>query len=190
MRIAARVIAVAAATLLSGCVTPPRDVVEYLDEETAASITAVQAPLVFARPQPHASANSRDYATMVAASVNRSGKYEYLLLVYVWSTLDPRTEDNINVDDDKLLLFADDREIKLEKDQRSSQEAGIARPLYVPAGTRSPPRVYPTDLDTLRFISRAQRMRMQLGDNNIELFEIWSDAGRADLERFTRIASE
>jgi hypothetical protein len=42
---------------------------EYLDEETAATITVVGDPLVFACAQPNLAANVRDYVTLAAAAV-------------------------------------------------------------------------------------------------------------------------
>ena len=41
---------------------------EYLDEETAATITVVAEPLVFACPRPELAANVRDYVTLAAAA--------------------------------------------------------------------------------------------------------------------------
>jgi len=63
---------------------------EYLDEETAATVTVVAEPLVFALPRPELAANVRDYVTLAAAAVDRNGKLSYVLIVYFWSTVDPR----------------------------------------------------------------------------------------------------
>src|SRR3979490_821715 len=63
---------------------------EYLDEQTGATVTAVDSPLVFARARTELAANLRDYVTLAAASVNRGGKVEYVLIAYVWSTIDVR----------------------------------------------------------------------------------------------------
>ncbi|MGH8264254.1 MAG: hypothetical protein ACRET4_12300 [Steroidobacteraceae bacterium] len=69
---------------LAGAATA-HDPIEYLDEKTAATVTAVHAPLVFARERRDVAANLRDYVTLVAASVNRSGNISYVLIAYFWS---------------------------------------------------------------------------------------------------------
>lgn len=45
---------------------------EYLDENTGATITTVDQPLVFAVERNDVAANLRDYVTLAAAAVNRS----------------------------------------------------------------------------------------------------------------------
>jgi len=74
-----------ALVLIAGC-TSARAIPqphEYLDEQTGATVTAVDAPLVFARERSERAANLRDYVSVVAASVNRGGKVEYVLIAYV-----------------------------------------------------------------------------------------------------------
>jgi len=152
---------------------------EYLDPVTAASVSSVSTPIVFARPHQDVSANSRQYATVVGASVNRSGHYEYLLLVYVWSTIDPRLGAGIHPGD-TLVLLADDRAIRLQRDGRSLPETGIARRLLAPRHARGGPRIYRIDQATMQFIAGAQRLRMQLeGDGDARPFDVWEDGRRA-----------
>ena len=71
---------------------------EYLDETTGATVTVVDRPLVFARERNERAANLRDYVTLSAASVNRGGKVEYVLVAYLWSTLDPRFAPTVGAD--------------------------------------------------------------------------------------------
>lgn len=159
---------------------PPR---EYLDPVTAASVTVVASPIVFARAHQDVSSNSRQYATVAAVSVNRSGRYDYMLLVYMWSTVDPRLAADVHPAE-TVLLLADDRAIKLTRDGRTLKEAGLAHPVHAPAHTRGAPRLYRTDKATVEFISKARRLRLQLeGDEDPRPFDIWTD-GRADLARF------
>src|SRR5579859_1493522 len=107
---------------------PPPHAVEYLDPVTAAMVSSVSKPIVFARAHPDVAANARQYATVVGASVNRAGHYEYLLLVYFWSTVDARLGVAAHPGD-VMVLLADDRAIRLQRDGRSLQETGIATPL-------------------------------------------------------------
>jgi hypothetical protein len=151
---------------------------EYLDPVTAAMVSSVTAPIIFARAHADVAANARQYANIVGASVNRSGHYEYLLLVYLWSTVDARLGAAAHPGD-TLVLLADDRAIRIQRDGRSLREVGIARPLLAPLHTRGPPRIYKTDRATLQFISTARHLRLQLeGDQDVRPFDLWKDGRR------------
>jgi hypothetical protein len=151
---------------------------EYLDPVTAATVSSVTAPIIFARAHQDVAANARQYATVVGASVNASGHYEYVLLVYLWSTVDARLGAGAHPGD-TLVLLADDRAIRLGRDGRTLKEVGIAKRLLAPLHTRGPPRIYKTDRATLQFISTARHLRMQLeGDPDARPFDIWKDGRR------------
>jgi len=142
-------------------------------------VTSVSAPMVFARAHQDVSANSRQYLTVAAVSINRSGRYEYLLLVYLWSTVDPR----LGIDrhpGQNLIWLADDRAIRLVRDGRSMKEAGVSRALYAPDHWHGRPRIYRTDRQTLLFLSSAKRLRLVLeGDDDARPFDVWTDGRRA-----------
>jgi len=174
---------------LTGCAgapAPSPESPQYLDPVTAAMVTSVSSPMVFARAHQDVSANSRQYLTVAAVSVNRSGRYEYLLLVYLWSTVDPRLGADRHPGQN-LIWLADDRAIRLVRDTRSMQEAGVSRPLYAPEHQRgrlahgsSGPRIYRTDRQTLLFLSSAKRLRLVLeGDDDARPFDVWTDGRRA-----------
>ena len=168
---------------LAGCSFPTPAPPEYLDPDTAALITTVTAPIVFARSHLDVAANARQYATVAAVSINRSGRYEYVLLVYLWSTVDPR----LGIDrhpGQNVILLADDRAIRLVRDSRSMHEVGISTPLHAPEHIRGQPRIYRTDRETLQFLAGARRVRLLLeGDEDPRPFDIWTD-GRRDLAQF------
>ena len=173
---------------LAACVHPSRKPPEYLDPDTAASVASVASPTIFARAHQDVAANAREYATVVGASVNRAGRYEYVLLVYLWSTVDPRLGAGRHPGDN-LILLADDRAIRLQRDVRSLREVGIAKPLDRPLHTRGPPRVYRIERETLRFAANAGRLRLQLeGDGDARPFEVWQD-GRRELALLANAAN-
>ena len=89
--------------------SPPR---EYLDEETGATVTLQSEALVFAYSRRELAANARDYVSLQAAAVNRAGKVSYVLISYVWSTVDPRMREEPLPSIDLVLLHADDRRIQ------------------------------------------------------------------------------
>jgi hypothetical protein len=174
---------------LTGCAGAPAPAPEspqYLDPVTAAMVTSVSSPMVFARAHQDVSANSRQYLTVAAVSINRSGRYEYLLLVYLWSTVDPRLGADRHPGQN-LVWLADDRAIRLVRDGRTMQEAGVSRPLFAPehwherlARGSSGPRIYRTDRQTLLFLSSARRLRLVLeGDDDPRPFDVWTDGRRA-----------
>jgi hypothetical protein len=149
---------------------------EYLDEETAATITVVGEPLVFACPRPELAANVRDYVTLAAAAVNRNGKVSYVLIAYFWSTVDPRLRRDAMPSPEPLVLQADDRRIELKLRGHSAHEAGIGAPVHAPPGAAVTPNVYGTDLATLRFVSEARRLTIVADSDGVPLgYELWED---------------
>jgi hypothetical protein len=156
----------------------PRRPAEYLDPVTAAMVSSVNSPIIFARAHQDVAANARQYANVVGASVNKQGHYEYLLLLYLWSTVDVRLGAGTHPGD-TLVILADDRAFRIQRDGRSLKEAGIAKPLLRPLHFRGSPRIYLTDRATLEFISTAHHLRIQLeGDQDARPFEVWKDGRR------------
>jgi hypothetical protein len=182
------------ASVFAGCADAPApESPQYLDPVTAAMVTYAGSPMVFVRAHQDVSANSRQYLTVAAVTVNRSGRYEYLLLVYLWSTVDPRLGADRHPGQN-LIWLADDRAIRMVRDGRSMQEAGVSKPLYAPEHWRgrlahgssglahgsSGPRIYRTDRQTLLFLSSAKRLRLVLeGDDDARPFDVWTDGRRA-----------
>lgn len=167
-------------SLLACKARPPRHPDEYLDPVTAAMVSSVTGPIIFARPHQDVAANARQYANVIGASVNRSGHYEYVLLVYIWSTVDARLGAGAHPGE-TLVFLADERAIRLQRDGRSLKEVGIAKPPLAPLHYRGSPRIYRTDRDTMKFIAAAHHVRLQLeGDQDARPFDIWKD-GRREL---------
>jgi len=159
---------------------------EYLDEETGATITVVAEPLVFAYARPELAANVRDYATLAAAAVDRTGKISYVLIAYFWSTVDPRLRRDAALAAEPLVLSADDRRITLALRARSPHEAGIGVPVHAPPGNAAAPNVYATDLATLRYVAEARRLTLVADSGGTPLsYELWEDH-RAALRAFVQ----
>jgi hypothetical protein len=162
---------------------------EYLDEETAATISVVGQPIVFARERPERAAHVRDYVTMAAATVNRSGKIDYIVIAYFWSTLDERGKPSSARPSDNLILAADDRRISLPLQGHSAHDAGIGTPVHAPPGHAVTPNVYRTDLATLRFISEARSLAVLAdADDPTTRYELWDDH-RAALRSLVELLS-
>ena len=164
---------------------------EYLDDRTAATITVVAEPMVFAAARPDLAANVRDYVTLAAAAVDRSGQVSYVLIAYYWSTVDPWLRREPLRAPEPLPLQADDRRIRLTSLGQTAREAGIGLAVHAPAGSDVPPHTYPTDLATLRYICEARHLSIVV-DTQVEplgAFELWQD-GRAALREFVRHVSD
>ena len=175
---------------LVSCATVPEASApsEYLDEQTGATVTAVDKPVVFARDRSERAANLRDYVTIAPAAVNRGGNREVVLVAYIWSTLDARFEP-AKADTNSLVLVADDRRIRLNANGKTPADLGIARAVYAPPGQAVKPLVFPTDIATLRFIAATRSLQVQTSiDDVVVSYEIWDDQ-RAAVDRFARFLS-
>jgi hypothetical protein len=185
----AAVTAALLAWVLAGCAArpgafeePEPERGEYLDTQTGATVTVVEQPFVFARERSERAANLRDYVDISAATVNRAGKREYVLVAYVWSTLDARFSPVNSARE--LVLSADDRRLVLSANGKTPSDLGIARPVHAPKGQKLVPLVFPTDLDTLRFVAASRALSVQVGSEGDELaYGLWAD-GRPALAKF------
>jgi hypothetical protein len=162
------------------------DPIEYLDENTGATISAVARPLVFAIERSDVAANLRDYVTLAAAAVNRSGRIQYVLVAYRWSTLDARALDSVAAADAALVLAADDRRIRLVAEGHTPHELGVDRLIHPPPNVAATPIVVLTDFGTLRFIAAARRLSIMTDtDPAAPRYELWDDQ-RSSLAGFVR----
>ena len=158
---------------------------EYLDEETGATVTLMSQPLVFAYARPDLAVNARDYVTLEAAAVNRSGKVTYVLIGYFWSTVDPRLREEPLATPDVLQLQADDRRIQLSTRGHTAHDAGIGMTVDAPPGAKAP-NVYGTDLATLRFIGESRHLALVFDTERTTLsYDLFEDR-RGALKGFVR----
>jgi len=108
--------------------------------------------------------------------VNRSGKLDYVLITYFWSTVDPRLRQDALPSPQQLLLQADDRLIRLSLRGQTAREAGIGMQVDAPPGSSSSPNVYGIDLDTLGFIAASRRVALVIDtDPSALTYDLWED---------------
>jgi hypothetical protein len=176
-RLAARAVILAVA--LSACTTLPGTASpeEYLDPETAATISIVGKPLVFAHERPERAAHMRDYVTLAAAAVNRSGKTDYVLVAYDWTTFDEHGRSGeTHSATTTLVVAADDRRITLNLAGHSAHDVGIGTPVHPPPVGSATPDIYRTDLATMRFIAAARHLAvLKQSDTAATAYTIWDD---------------
>lgn len=166
-------------SLLVGCAGPgtvaPR---EYLDEKTAATITVVADPWVFANDR-SASGDERDFLNVYAIDVNRQGDHRQYLAVLQWWPPPGMSSTPT------LELQSQDRTIPLRPVLTSARELGISQPLVTSHPPASKWWYFPVDKQILGAIARSQNVRATFvsGDARIE-YIMWRD-GRADVAELT-----
>ena len=174
VRPAASVLAVA---MLSGCVAsaPSSGEREYLDEQTAATVTVGSSELVFARERPELAVNARDYLTLVPVDVNRAGAHAQYFFGYAWSTIDRGATGSERPAMPRFDLVADGRRIPLVPHEGSLGALGLGE-LPVPPPSRSATvLVAPATREQLEFVRSASDVRaLMLGDQGSERFDLWS----------------
>jgi hypothetical protein len=164
---------------LAACITLPDTASpeEYLDPTTAATISIVGKPLVFAHDRPERAAHMRDYVTLAAAAVNRGGKIDYVLVAYDWTTFDAHGRfGEPAAPQAALVVAADDRRITLQLAGHSAHDVGIGTPVHPPPAGPVTPDVFRTDLATMRNIAAARHLSVfKQSDAAATEYPIWDD---------------
>jgi hypothetical protein len=177
---------IVALTLLSACSSAPRAAVsqEIFDEETGNTLLVVAKPLVFARTRSDVAAFARDYATLVAVEVDQSGKFNDYILLYRWSTVDPRMAAPPAPNQGELKILADGREIDLKPLEQSPVGLSRRKQLHVPEQGAMVAHEYKIDAATLRFIAASRELTLRMPQESFDTpFSIWED-GRGALAQF------
>jgi hypothetical protein len=180
IRAAAFMFALSSALALAGGKHP----LEYLDEQTGATISAVGEPLVFA-PARSSQVAAGDYITLAAAAVDRSGDISYVLIKYCWLAGVSGPSAGV-LCAAPLVLQADDRRIELPLSKGSARDAGIGVPIHRPPFGKGTPYLYSTDLATIRLISEAHHLSLSIGGDSAPLtYELFEDR-LSSLREFVR----
>lgn len=165
-----------AALLATGCaVTPPAaGEREYLDEETAATVTVGARAIVFARDRPELAVNARDYLTLVPVDVNRSGRHEQYFFGYAWSTIDKRGLPGEEDVAPRFDLVADGRRVTLAPASEDRHDLGLGELPLSPPARSAQLVVSPTTREILDFVARAEEVRAvaDLGGASVR-YELW-----------------
>ena len=171
---------IAAATLimiLAGCAAPkslePR---EYLDEQTAATITVVADPWIFTRKN---APPQLDFFNLYAIDVNRMGDHKkYFVVVHYW----PGPE--MKLAPPKLSLSSGSQQMQLEATNEDPRRLGIAQALDQSAPSSSKSWFYPVDKTALQAIAANRQLSAALlTDNAIADYAVWRD-GSNELSEF------
>lgn len=169
-------------TLLGGCASaPPVAVREYLDEQTAASVTVAGDGIVFARPRTEYAVNARDYVTVVPVDVNRGGSHALYLYCYVWSTIE---RPNASEAPAQFALVADGRMIELAPAAATPRAIGLGQAPVEPPALNARVLVAATTREALGFLVKAQELSVAATrEDRTDRYALWAD-GRAALVEF------
>jgi hypothetical protein len=140
---------------LAACASLPEPhPVEFFDEQSAVTLTVVDAPWLLARERRDIAANARDYLTLVAAERNQAGQYTLALVVHNWSTIDARVNDDLAPESAPLVLVADGRDFRPARLATLPREfAGRSGRLWEPDVSRYATLAFAIDAATLRFLA-------------------------------------
>ncbi len=176
-----------AAWALAACAThhvpEPRQI---FDERTARTLLVAAKPLVFARNRSDLAAHARDYATLVAVAIDESGDYRQYLLLYRWSTVDPRMLPRPDPAAGALRIVADGRVIDLTP--LDTLPVGLERrnELLIPNHGDVVAHAYVLSPDLLDFIAASQELLLRMPQETLTTpFTLWQD-GRDALRALSR----
>ncbi len=174
------------AILAAGCADlRPARPREIFDERTGNTLSVVRRPLVFARERTDVAAHARDYATVVAIEVDRSGTYDSYLLLYRWSTVDRRVSPPPDRNAGLLRILADGRVLELSPLPELPVALANRSALLVPDHADVIARAYTIDPGTLHFLASSAQLALRMPQEALDQpFALWED-GRAALLEFT-----
>jgi hypothetical protein len=175
-------ILMSALLLATGCATTPSTAPrEYLDEETAATITVVAQPWVFNRQDAPAQLDS---FKLYAVDVNRMGDHkQYLVVMQYW----PASRQP-GASAPTLSLHGPDREFALDPSAESPRQLGIAQSFDKSAPTWVKSWFYPVDKATLQAIAQIRELSAVLAAGDARTrYVAWRDGSEA-LSEFATVA--
>jgi hypothetical protein len=169
--------------LAAACGHAPR-VREYLDESTAATITASEQGWIFARERSDLAVHARDYITITPVLVNRGGTRVMYLYCQLWSTIDWRRDKSLVAAKNELALLADDRRLPLISAADTLRQLGFGHSPVDTSSQTEDLRVVRIDADFLRFMVNASQLRIAVSQGDVShYYSLWK-SGRDDARVF------
>jgi hypothetical protein len=163
---------------------------EFQDERTGATITVVHLPLTFALERSTLAAHARDYVSLTAVEVDRSGQTQLYLLGFFWSTIDRHRGAAPQLAGSRtLILQADGRPIHLTPDATLPKDLTAGPQLLAPEAAHAERAAYPVTLELLHFIAGSRALTLRIAGDaeddeaEADTYEIWTDT-RSSLQAF------
>ncbi len=170
-----------------GCASSPEEALQYIDTDTAATITRCAKTFVFAHEAPNLGVNVRDYLNLGAFQVNRMGQHDFYLWASTWSTIPQRAESgpNLPVLMSTLTLRLDGEPLVLKRSTTKLRDTGTLKPVYPAPASSVVNAYYVVTQDMLHRIAGAAEIAVIIGEDRADRmrYALWSDA-RAELRDF------
>lgn len=167
---------------LMGCATPTLAPREYLDEDTAATITMVAEPWIFASERSSAASAKRDFLSLYAIDVNRMGDHRQYLAVLQWwppevgAAAAPR-----------LTLETQGTSHSLQATREQPRSLGIAQPLAGSSTEEGKWWYFEVDKQLLANVAAARDLRASFAiDGEPTAYTMWRD-GSQELTELTAV---
>jgi hypothetical protein len=171
------VLAASLASALAACtLASSRSARSWLDERTAATVTAQEPTAVFAHEEQMRASNARDYVQVGAVEVNQAGSRRYYLVLLSWSTIDRAAQERAAIDGElaRSTLWADDRPIPLQRLPSGRSAAGVAAPPYAAPAPAAVESWYPITLSEIQALGRARTMSLSAqGGATVRQYQLW-----------------
>jgi len=165
------------AVATAGCVaTSPGDGArEYLDEQTAATVTVLGRPIVFAMERPELAVHARDYLTLLPIDVNRAGAHQRYYYGYAWSTLDKRRLAGTEAPTVRYELVADGRRIRLDPLAGRPRDLGLGEAPVSPPNARAVPIIAAATAEVQNFVAAAEEVvAVAVREEGDDRFALWT----------------
>lgn len=166
-----------ATAVLVGCTSPAVQGDggrEYLDEQTAATVTVGAPVMVFARERPELAVHARDYLTLVPVDVNRGGVHSQYFVGYAWSTIDKRPVGDETEAPARFELVADGRRIPLDNLEGRMHDIGLGEAPVPPPARSARLLIAPASREQQAFVAGAADVRaVRLSDGGNARYELW-----------------
>ncbi|MGH8175549.1 MAG: hypothetical protein ACREV5_04730 [Steroidobacter sp.] len=180
---------VSTALLLLICVactsTPGTAPREYLDEQTAATITVVADPWIFSRERTNETADQRDFLNVYAIDVNRMGDHKQYFAVLQSLPLVDSQGRELPAPTLQLRTSAD--VLSLEPTPEEPRKLGLARPVAESYSLTSKWWYFPVDRQTLASVATSGDVQATLVVGETQTpYVLWRD-GRAEVEELTSV---
>ena len=143
---------------LSGCATTVPH--EYLDTDSAATITVVANPWIFVSDDGKSAFDRRGFLNLYATDVNRAGNHERYFAV-MQSSFDVRLPDNKSTAP-VLELQAGDLKIVLQSTAKNLRQLGVAQPFAEPFAAESRWWCFPVTKDEVAAIAQMRNPQVTL----------------------------
>ena len=148
---------VSAATAAAADFTPS----EYLDERTGATVTVTHEALVFAFERSTLAANARDYVTLTAVEVDRSGHLQVYLIGYFWSTIDRRNGSQLaDLAQHPIEVSADGRVIRLVRATQFPKDLLDGKRLLAPQSSHVESAAYVVSRELLQYLAASKHLSL------------------------------